>query len=224
MSTDAPLEYVKWYYETDHVRWETFPDVTEFIGSFLREVDAEQVLNAGCGPQFYDHMLRFGSTPKRYVGIDVSRSTICYLNSSSDERMVQAREAANSKGVTIRTMCASIFDVDFELMDPFGTVIASGFIGTFHGEQLDRLCQVLHGALRPGGKLVKLTWHGPHRPAEQTSEKLKYGYDSLEEHEPNHLQNQICANGFAATRSEMFECNPDTYKWDVIQGCVFVRV
>lgn len=221
---DSPLDYVQWYYDKDHYRWEHFPEVTAFIDSFLREVDAESVLNPGCGPQFYDYMLRFKSAPKKYVGVDISESTVSYLNSARDQRFVQAKSAALESGATAQILCADIFDLAPQFIGGFDAVVASGFIGTFHGEQLTRLCQILHDALKPGATLVKLTWHGPHRTPEQTAEKLKYGYDSLEEHDPQKFLDQIKASGFAVERHELFECDPETYQWDLIQGCVFRKI
>ncbi len=221
MKTDSPLDYVQWYYDKDHYRWEHFPEVTDFINSFLAEIDGESVLNPGCGPQFYDWMLRFKSVPKKYVGVDISKSTITYLNTADDPRLVKARNAALETGAQSRILCADIFDLESEFTGKFDAVVATGFIGTFHGDDLNRLCRVFHSALKPDGMMVKLTWHGPHRTPEQTAEKLKYGYDSLEEHEPYRFLSQIEACGFSAGRHELFECDPETYQWDVIQGCVF---
>jgi len=224
MLTDSPIDYVQWYYDKDHYRWQNFPAVTAFIDSFLAEVDADSVLNPGCGPQFYDYLLRFKSVPKKYVGVDISESTVSYLNSATDPRFVQAKNAALESGANTQILCGDIFDLATELAGGFDTVVATGFIGTFHGEQLTRLCSLCRDALKPGGTLVKLTWHGPHRTPEQTAEKLKYGYDSLEEHEPQKFLDQITATGFAVERHELFECDPETYQWDLIQGCVFRKV
>lgn len=224
MPTDSPIDYVQWYYDKDHYRWQHFPEVTAFIDSFLAEVNAERVLNPGCGPQFYDYMLRFKSVPKKYVGIDVSKSTVSYLNSASDQRFVEAKRAALETGAETQVLCADIFDLAAELAGGFDAVVATGFIGTFHGERLTRLCRILRDMLKPDGTLVKLTWHGPHRTPEQTAEKLKYGYDSVEEHDPQKLLNQITASGFAVERHELFECDTETYQWDLIQGCVFRKI
>ena len=221
MPTDSPIDYVQWYYDKDHYRWDNFPDVTAFIDSFLAEVDGKSVLNPGCGPQFYDYMLKFRSAPDTYVGVDISESTVSYLNSATDPRFVKAKDAALETGADTQVLCADIFDLADDFAGGFDTVVATGFIGTFHNDQLDSLCRLFRNALKPGGKLVKLTWHGPHRTPEQTAEKLKYGYDSLKEHDPQKFLDQIAATGFSVDRHELFECDPETYQWDLIQGCVF---
>ncbi len=220
MTPDAPIEYVQDYYDRDHIRWTAFPEITAFIDSFMSEVRGGTVLNAGCGPQFYDYMLKFATPPARYVGLDRSRATIEYLSNSQDRRLVKARVAARAAGATIGLICADIFDCADKLAGRFDAVVATGFIGTFHDAELARLCKLLHDSLRPDGLLVKLTWHGPHRTPDETAEKLKFGYDSLKEHEPADLVSRIEAAGFVSVRSELLECDPQTYRWDFVQGCV----
>ncbi len=223
MRSDAPLDYVQWYYNLDHERWSGFPDVTAFMDGFLAEVGGAAVLNAGCGPQFFDMMFKFARLPERYVGVDVSEATLTYLETATDHRLVKAREATAGTAVTTELLCADVFDCADQLRGRFDTVLAIGFIGTFHDEGLDRLLMLLRDSLKPGGRLIKMTWHGPHRTPEQTAEKLKYGYDSQKEHQPQEFLSQIERAGFATLRHEIFTCDPDTYRWDVIQGCVFQR-
>lgn len=223
MRSDAPLDYVQWYYNLDHERWSGFPDVTAFMDSFLAEVDGAQVLNAGCGPQFFDVLFKFAELPERYVGVDISEATLTYLETATDPRLVKVREAAARSDVETEPLCADIFDCADRFRACFDTILAIGFIGTFHDEALDRLMLLLWDSLKPGGRLIKMTWHGPHRTPEQTAEKLKYGYDSQQEHQPQAFLSQIERAGFTTLRHEIFDCDPDTYRWDIIQGCVFQR-
>ncbi|MEM7424773.1 MAG: class I SAM-dependent methyltransferase [Pseudomonadota bacterium] len=220
---DAPIDYVEKYYRMDCDRWDSFPSVSGFLWSFLKHVDGRIVLNAGCGPQYYDYMLKFAERPDRYVGLDVSSSTIRYLQQSRNRRFCAARRAAREGRTIFEFMRADIFDAAARLAGRFDCIVATGFIGTFHGPDLDRLSDVLRGALKPHGKLIKLTWHGPHRTPEQNREKLEYGYDSAEEHQPEVYLSQIADRGFDVLKHEIFECDPETYRWDVIQGCVLQR-
>lgn len=217
---DAPEDYVRWYYATDRGRWRDFPEVTAFKDAFLSEVRGETVLNAGCGPQYYDWLRKFGETPKRYVGVDVSAATIAYLEHSTDPEISAARQAAQATGATLELACADIFDWPGLSAERFDCVVATGFIGTFHDPHLSRLMARLRDALKPGGRLVKMTWHGPHRTPEQTAKKLEYGYDSLDEHDPDTFLETLLAAGFETERAELFRCDPETYRWDWIQGCV----
>ncbi|MEM7652200.1 MAG: class I SAM-dependent methyltransferase [Pseudomonadota bacterium] len=224
MRTDSPLSYVQDYYARDWWRFETFPEITEFMDNFLFEVKGGSVLNVGCGPQFYDWWGKFGEKPIKYDGIDISQSTHDFLGADLDERLVSARAAVIDSGCAVTLHCADVFDLADTIAGQYDTVVATGFIGTFHDERLDALCALLGAALKPGGRMIKLTWHGPHRTPEQQAEKLRYGYDSQDEHEPAPYRDQIAAAGFRVIREELFHPDPKTYFWNVIQGCVFERV
>ena len=78
-------------------------------------------------------------------------------------------------------------------------------------------------ALRPKGMLLKLTWHGPHRSAEETREKLAYAYDNPEEPTPDELLAAIENAGFSLVEQEFLACNPESYGWDGIQSCLFTK-
>ena len=221
MHTDAPMGYVENYYEQDIARWDGFPDVTDLIDRTLELVKGPVVLNAGCGPQFYDYLCKFGQPPKVCLGIDIGPATIDFLKTSKHPRLVSAKNRAMAQGVEVDLVCADIFSTKQTIAQRFDTVVATGFIGTFHDDRLDALIDLFHSALRPGGQLIKMTWHGPHRTPEQTAMKLKYGYDSLKEHEPATLRAQIESRGFKTLSEELFACDPETYRWDVIQACHF---
>ncbi|GAB5469399.1 MAG: hypothetical protein Kilf2KO_24290 [Rhodospirillales bacterium] len=221
MSSIAPYDYVEWYYENDFRLRSNFPDVTAFVDSFVACVEGDRVLNAGCGPQFLDLLSRFGRAPSEYVGIDIGRETIRFVEESQDERVQVYREIARKMKVQIEAVCDDIFTWPGLKANRFDCIIAIGFIGTFHGERLNALLAHLHRSLRKDGRLIKLTWHGPHRTPEQTAKKLEYGYDSLEEHDPKAFLQQIEAAGFEVRQHELMVCDPKAYRWDVVQGCVF---
>ena len=140
-----------------------------------------------------------------------------------ESAIAKVREAAAETDVKTELLCADIFNCADRFRGRFDTIVASGFIGTFHHERLDRLLALLRDSLITGGELVNLTWHGPHRTPEQTAEKLKYGYDTLEEHQPQAFLAQIERAGFIMLQHEIFTCDPQEYGWDVIQGCVLQR-
>ncbi|MEM7057931.1 MAG: class I SAM-dependent methyltransferase [Pseudomonadota bacterium] len=219
--TDAPFEYVREYYAMDVARWDGFPDVTSFMDRFLGNVTGKTVLNPGCGPQFYDWLLRFGEVPERYVGVDYGPATVDYLNTATDPRFLEAKEAAMRLQTECEVYCADILEWLPQHQNSFDCIIATGFVGTFHDQGLDQLLAAFRQSLRPGGRFVKMTWHGPHRTPEQTQKKLEYGYDSPDEHNPDAYLTQIERAGFQADLQEIFECDPTTYRWDVVQGCVF---
>ena len=78
-------------------------------------------------------------------------------------------------------------------------------------------------ALRPQGMLLKLTWHGPHRTAQETRKKLEYAYDNPEEPTPDELVAGIENTGFSLVEQEILECDPGAVGWDAIQCCIFSK-
>ena len=87
----------------------------------------------------------------------------------------------------------------------------------------DALRWTMHEALRPGGRLLKITWHGPHRSAEESRDKIRYRYDGPEEPTPEALIADIERAGFVLSESSILECGPATIGWDAIQVCLFRR-
>ena len=223
MRTEAPYSYIEWYYNNDWRLREDFPDQTAFVDRFLSKVDGETVLNAGCGPQFFDLLPRFRHPPKEYVGIDIGRETYRFLTQSKNSRFLACREAAIAIGTKIEPVCADIFTWPGLRPCRFDCIVATGFIGTFHNNRLSHLLQRLHTSLKSGGRLVKLTWHGPHRTPEQTARKIDFGYDSIEEHDPQKFLETIAAVGFEIVEHELNYCDPETYRWDIIQGALFEK-
>jgi len=76
-------------------------------------------------------------------------------------------------------------------------------------------------ALHDQGTLLKLTWHGPHRSAEETRKKHEYGYDNPEETSPDDLVAEFESAGFLLLEQDILECDPASYGWDAIQSCLF---
>ena len=109
MSADAPYTYVRDYYRQDCDRWDRFPEINTFMNRFFSRVAGETVLNPGCGPQFYDYFLRLGTTPRKYVGVDIGPATVEFLrHEGEDERFVRAREAQKSFGASGGSSLVSI--------------------------------------------------------------------------------------------------------------------
>ena len=78
-------------------------------------------------------------------------------------------------------------------------------------------------ALKPRGRLVKLTWHGPNRTPGVAREKLKYGYDRARQPSPQELVAAIEQTGFVLRDQAALNCDPASYGWQAIQACVFER-
>jgi SAM-dependent methyltransferase len=213
-----PMDYVIDYYNSrKHMR---FPGETAFTYANLGRVDGHAVLNAGCGPQFFDHALRFKTIPDIYAGIDVSAATMEFLQSGLDPRMVDARTEVTARGTRTELHAADIFDCAGRFAGRFDWIVGRGMFAPFHGNGLPEMLVIMRDALKPGGRLMKTTWHGPHGTPGQTADRLRYGYDSAAEPTPEDLIHAFAAAGFATVLDERFPCGPG-YGWREIQNCVF---
>lgn len=223
MRTEAPYDYIRDYYSHVHRINAAYPEVAEFWLSRLDRIRADAVLNVGCGPTFYDYALRFGRPPHEYVGLDVNKSTFDFLELSDDPRLLEAKQRVQALGTRCEHIAASIFDCQQRLAGRFDCILGVGFFATFHGAEFEQLLSIMRHALREEGTLVKLTWHGPHRTAEETQKKHDYGYDNPEEPGPEELVAGFERAGFDLEEQAILECDPTTYGWDAIQYCLFAK-
>ena len=223
MQTQAPYDYVRAYYEGALAKAVAFPDVARSWQRCLAAVEGGRCLNVGCGPTFLDYLRHFKHPPTRYVGVDINRATFEFLEEAMHPTLVEARRFTIERGVEVEHRCADVFEIEADLAGRFDCVIAVGFMATFTGERFARLCSILHRSLIPGGRLVKATWHGPRRTAEQTALKVKYRYDNLEETDPSMLASRIEQAGFRLAAEQCLADLPPAYGWESIQTCVFTK-
>jgi len=221
MHVQAPLQYIRDYYERVQRKNARHRDVADFWLGALRHIDGDSVLNVGCGPMFYDNMMHFSKPPARYVGLDLNESSFEFLRTSDDPALVKARTHAAAAGTEVEFICADIFKAAEQLSDRFDSVLGLGFFGTFTGEPFERLLGIMRTALKPGGQLLKITWHGPHRSAEETRDKLKYRYDNPEEPRPEDLVTAFERAGFKLAEQSILDCDPDAIGFEEIQVCLF---
>lgn len=221
MHTEAPYEYIRDYYSHVHRKNAEDPAIAQFWLSKLAHIRGDSVLNVGCGPTLYDYMLHFERPPREYVGLDINRSTFEFLRRSRDPRLLDARARVRKLDIRMELLAADIFECEKQLEGRFDCILGVGFFATFLGPRFERLLGIMARALRPEGLLVKLTWHGPHRTAEETRKKLEYAYDNREEPTPDELVTGFERAGFSLVEQEILECDPRSYGWDAIQSCVF---
>jgi len=223
MQTQAPYAYIRDYYRRVQSKYERFPSEASFCRSSLRHVRGPSVLNVGCGPLLYDDVLHFGAPPRDYLGLDVNRSTFEFLRRSRDPRLLRAKARARALGTRIAHLCADVFACEDRLEGRFDSVLGVGFFATFHGSRFEWLMDLMHRTLKDGGRLVKITWHGPRRPPEETRKKLTYRYDSAEEVTPAALVAGIEGAGFTLRHQAVLACDPASYGWQAIQACLFEK-
>lgn len=223
MHDQAPYAYIRDYYARVQAKNARWPEVAEFWQSGFGLIDGDVVLNAGCGPMLYDNLLRFARPPKEYVGLDLNQSTFQYLEDTDDPRIAAGKAHAAAAGTNVEYLCADMLAVADDLQGRFDSIVGSGFFGTFHGETFDRLLGVAFDALKPGGQLLKLTWHGPHRSPAETEAKLKYRYDNPQEPSPDDLVAGFERAGFRLASQDILECDPAEIGFEKIQKCLFTR-
>jgi SAM-dependent methyltransferase len=217
----APLEYVHRYYNSFHRRRADFPIEAAFSYLGLSQINGPAVLNVGCGPQFYDHVLQFENAPRDYLGIDVNAATVEFLRSDIDPRITAAREAVAARGTSCELRAADIFLRDPALNGRFDWIMGSGVFATFYGDRLRELLPVMCAALRPGGRLLKTTWHGPLRTPGETADKLRYGFDTTADPTADDLIEVFAASGLTTRLDIRHTCEDPAYGWQQIQTCVF---
>ena len=223
MQVQAPYAYIRDYYRQVQRKYERFPAEASFCRARLRDVRGPSVLNLGCGPLLYDDLLHFGAPPRDYVGLDINRSTFDFLRRSRDSRLLQAKAGARALGTRIEYLCADVFACEERLEGRFDSVLGVGFFATFHGSRFERLMDLMHRTLKDGGRLLKITWHGPQRAPEETAKKLAYRYDSPEETSPVALVAGIEKAGFTLRYQAVLACDPAHYGWQAIQACLFEK-
>ena len=157
------------------------------------------------------------------MGLDINKSTFEFLRRSRDPRLLKAKERVRELGTHTELIGADVFECDERLAGRFDSILGVGFFATFHGPRFRQLFEIMARALRPEGMLLKLTWHGPHRTAQETRKKLEYAYDNPEEPTPDELVAGIENAGFALVEQEILECDPSAVGWDAIQCCIFSK-
>lgn len=219
--TQAPYQYIHDYYQTVHDKAQHSTYETSSWMSCLKAIQGNKVLNVGCGPTFYDYIPFFGAIPQVCVGLDINKSTFDFMRDSDDPNLLSAKQWVEGWGTRIETICDDVFNCEERLAGQFDYILGVGFFAGFHNNRFDELMRIMRGALTDEGKLMKISWHGPHRPQSKSWEKLQYCYESVEATDPEQLILDIECSGFTLEHLKLIECDPEIYGWDTIQACRF---
>lgn len=220
MTTQAPYEYTRDYYQNVLDKAERFPRETSCWMSHLASIRETKVLNIGCGPTFYDYLPWFGSEPQVCTGLDINQSTFDFLHQSQAPELLRAKRWIQKGDTHVEMICDDVFNCEERLAGQYDCILGVGFFAGFHNNRFDELMYIMKRALVDGGKLIKISWHGPHRSQSMTWKKLQYCYESVEFTDPDKLVSDIERNGFILEREDIIECDP-AYGWNTIQACHF---
>jgi len=119
-----------------------------------------RVIDVGCGTG--ENALYLAKLGLDVVGVDGSR-----------EAIRQARDKANSRGISITFDLADVLELD-DYRDSFDTATDSGVFHVFEDDDRPRYERSVHGVLHPGGRLFLLCFSdrqpgdwGPRRVSQQ---------------------------------------------------------
>ena len=217
------MAYIDRYYRRQVDFALRFKEITDEIFRPLRDVGGGAVLNVGCGPMFFDNAVYFATPPERYVGVDLNEAAIDYLQSSDHPNLAAARDRfRESSGIPV-LLAGDIADPDLPLEGRFDYVLAIGVIGALWPEQSAHVVRCIGAFLKPGGRLIKVTWHGARRTPEEHAEKKRYSFDSNVDPTPAELVEHIVGAGFAVVTDNLLTTDPATYQWEMVQTSVFQR-
>lgn len=219
----ASAEFVREYYDNRVKRRALFPETRGFYEVQLKNVDGDRVVNVGCGPQLYDDLRHFRRAPREYIGLDLNRENISFLNESSHPELLEAKRLAEESGTKTRLICGDILDPELKLSH-VDCVLSVGFLGIFVEEKFAEAVTRIGSWLRPGGRLVNLAWLGNHQERELYQGRLRYQFNHPGNPNPEDIVLWTQQNGFSLVQESLFQV-PDkmAYGWAVIQACVFEK-
>ena len=124
------------------------------------------ILDAGCGDGFHARRL-IAAGAARVAGVDVSPAMI-----------ELAREQERAAPLGIQYVCSAVEDLPDLVCDAGFDVALASYLLHYAPtvEVLQRMCQRLGNALRPGGRLVALTENPDQQPADYAG-YAPYGFD-----------------------------------------------
>lgn len=102
--------------------------------------EGDRLLDLGCGPGLY--AVELARRGVMVTGLD-----------SSENSLAAAKTRADQAGVALDLQCQDFFDID-EVASFDAIIQVYGEMNVFDPEARDRLLQLLHRALKPGGRLT----------------------------------------------------------------------
>lgn len=156
MLIQAPWEFVEKYY-TDDLEERESPESKRFL-QWLKYVQWGNILNIGCGPNFYDDVQFFKNIPKELIGIDINENNIEFLKQSKHPELSKRRDFLKSHGVKVDDFVWDIKDKRTEFINQFDTIYDMGVLGMFGKDELVNIFQLLSQYLKAGGRIVHIDW------------------------------------------------------------------
>lgn len=221
MEQEAPIEYIKKYYETRLLRRLSFPEARVFYENQLKNVVGSRVLNLGCGPQFYDDLRHFGNLPIDYYGLDINSQNIQFLMNATHSELEKGRVLAQNHSIKSELVNGDILDagVNFNNID---CAVSVGFLGVFNEKLFKQAIQHVKDWLVPSGRLVNLSWCNNFQENTLYRDRLKYRFNYPDNPEHNDIIQWTTDCGLTLKYEALYDV-PDKkkYGWGNISSSVY---
>ncbi len=215
----APLGYIKDYYQIHLEDTIEFPEEVNFYLSYLGNVRGKSVLSIGCGPNFYDNCSLFGEIPKEYFGIDINKNNFEFMKKSRNKNLLKSKKFVKSKKVKTELILGSIFDFRDDFVGRFDTIYAEGVMGMFSNYDFGRLLEYFYKYLKPKGRFIDIDWTDCLLPKEEYYKKHKYGFYVKRGRSIEEIRKLLNKAGFRMANYKLHIVkNPKEYEWGRIYG------
>ena len=215
----ASEQFVERYY-TDDLAEQESPE-SKWAAQWAREVKGSCVLNAACGPQFFNDALTFAETPQDLVGVDANTTNIEFLKDSEHPEILKAKKVLAGHGVNVQLLLHDIREYNATLRNRFNAVYVSGLIGSFDEVATRKIFRTLSAYLQPGGCLVIVSWADDFLSEAKLEERRRYHWYERHDLSPADVHTLLQVEGFEVRKSDAYRPhNPQEYEWGLIYGVV----
>jgi SAM-dependent methyltransferase len=215
----ASEQFVERYY-TDDLAEQESPE-SMWAAQWAKEVRGSSVLNAACGPQLFNDALAFAETPRHLVGIDANATNIEFLKESELPDILNAKKFLAEHDVNVHLLLNDVREHNPALRKRFDAAYVSGLIGSFDEADRRATVRMLSAYLKPGGRLVIVTWAEDYLNKAKLEERRRYHWYERRDFSPADILKLLRVEGFEVLKHDAYRPNkPREYEWGLIYGIV----
>lgn len=219
MNKQAPLDFVEQYYVDDLAERNTLE--SSWSLAWLKEIQGENILSLGCGPNFYDDAQFFANIPDKFVGVDLNENNITFLKQSTHPEIIRNRKILENNHTKVSLLTADIRKEQKEFINYFDAVYAIGVLGMFQEEDITKLFKLIYSYLKPGGKLIDIDWTDERLSKEKLKERESYGWYSTQGPDIARVGELMKIVRFKIKKHSVYTvADPVAYSWGKIYGYV----
>ena len=213
------MEFVEKYYAEDIAERKSAE--SKWAERWHKEVTGNHVLDIGCGPQFFDDALSFGSLPKEIIGVDLNETNIEFLKTSKHPGHSRAKQTLLDQGVQFEFLVGDIKVEKPEFTARFDAVFASGVLGMFDEPDTRHILSLMYEYLQLGGLFVMVSWGDDRLSPAKFAQRNDYGWYWRKGPHPEAFGQVLEQTGFTILKSDSYVVpNPNEYEWGLIYAFV----